>query len=478
MNTREYQDVMEVDLKDLCFALFIRWKWILAAMLFVGVLGGAYGYRHSVAPVPVSLEKNSDLEANIEKIYDQQNLLEIYEANENQSMIAKLDSSRVSSFGKSYIVTVEDNELSTLIRVLIYYSNLLKNAEQWEQIAASLPPEYRVPAESVGEILQVQYALLGTGQMSYSGSLAGQIDVTILGPDGSFCEDVMHILDQTIADNTDDVSKKICGHTITSDSERYYTFSSDEIREKQEEFISTRESAMNAIAAAKKGLSAEQLSYAEDMVAYMQQGMTIEEADQAYAENWKASHSPAVSLKYVLLGAILGAGCVCACAAVSYIMAGRLRTAFECENTWGMTVMGRFFQQEKEKKGLTGLLVRLRYGKEYLNDETEAATGLLQARVQLGAEKQKLRRIYVTGTDNKKLIDRVYQMLQSRKTGGTEYFCGQGGLHSAEELQNISGADAVLLVEQIGKTKHEDLKQMKKFLCEQQKKLLGVVVYR
>lgn len=478
MKIRDYWEDAKIDLRDLCFALFSRWQWVLAAVLCLGVLGGVYGYDRSVVPVPVSLEKDSDLKANIEKLYDQQNLLETYEANEKQSVIARLDSLQVSSFDKSYIVTVENNELSLLTRVLIYYSNLLQNEERQEQIAAFLPDEYRAPAESVSEILQVKYTLLGESQLLYGGSVAGQIDITILGPDRDFCEGVMHILDQTIAENAERVSEDICMHTITSDGERYRTFSSDDIRKKQEEFVGKKENVMAVIATVKKSLTAEQLSYVEDIVSYMQQGMTMEAADQAYAEKWEAAHGPHVSPKYIVLGMLFGAALVCICIATSYIMADRLRIASECADTWDMAVMGKFFLQKNEKKGLAGFLNRLRYGKEFLDDEDATTVSLLQARVQLSAEKQGFRRIYITGSHKQELIDRVYQMLQSRKLEDVVFIAGQGGLDTAEELQSISGADAVLLVEQLGKTKHENLRQIKNFLCEQQKEILGVVVYR
>ena len=173
-----------------------------------------------------------------------------------------------------------------------------------------------------------------------------------------------------------------------------------------------------------------------------------------------------ISVKYLLIGLILGLVVACGYVAVRYVMSSKLRTVGELESGFDFNVLGCVTAQNKSK------LFRNSYD-AYTNEEQ---VELIAANVKVLMERQGKQKLFLTGdSTTERCRDAVEQIAKSLNEKGLTCTTGASVAYDVDSIHKIAAADAVVLVEQIDVSRYDAIKKEKELCAECKIPVLGCV---
>ena len=177
-------------------------------------------------------------------------------------------------------------------------------------------------------------------------------------------------------------------------------------------------------------------------------------------------------VKYGILGCFVGALLVVFCVCVVYVMNGKINTDDDLKNRFGLKLLGGFLQTRVKRvfSGIDMWLDRLE-GRDIVSDET--VVDIISSNI-LGMI-NKGESIFLTGmveeTRLADLTEKIQQRLSKLKFGlGTDI------VHNAESLQNLQQYDIVILVVSRRQTKLREIEKEIEVVHNMKKELLGYIV--
>lgn len=190
-----------------------------------------------------------------------------------------------------------------------------------------------------------------------------------------------------------------------------------------------------------------------------------------------------ISKKYIAVGALLGLILAAIVIIIKYIATATLKTAGEIEENIGLPIWGRFDGSDKfydkRKTALDRWLRRVKQKNKQKLSYDESAE-LVAAKVQIAAEKKGLKKICFALDPNVK-ADKVKNQgfledIAAKVGSVPEVIILQNILGRSDALQDMAGADGVVLVLQTENSRFADV-QYERLLCEGFKiPVLGTIV--
>ena len=171
-----------------------------------------------------------------------------------------------------------------------------------------------------------------------------------------------------------------------------------------------------------------------------------------------------ISVKYLLIGLILGLVVACGYIAVRYVMSSKLRTVGDLESGFGLTVLGCVTEQNKSK------LFRSSYDAYSKEEQVE----LIAANVKVLMERQDKQKVFLTGDSATERCREVIELVaQSLNDKGLTCTTGASVAYDVDSINKIADADAVVLVEQIDVSRYDAIKKEKELCAECKIPVLG-----
>lgn len=177
-------------------------------------------------------------------------------------------------------------------------------------------------------------------------------------------------------------------------------------------------------------------------------------------------------VKYGILGCFVGAILVAFCVCVAFLMNGKMNTDEDLKNRFGLKHLGSF-THTRVKKAFSGVdmwLDRLE-GREIVSDES--VVEIISANI-IGML-NKGESVFLTGmveeTRLSDLAEKIQQRLSELKLG-----FGNDILRSAASLQNLQKYDTVILVESRRLTKIREIEKEIEIVRNMKKEVLGYIV--
>lgn len=433
----------EIDLKDLLFSILYRWRILLLAGLIGWVLIGGYkfatSYKNSVVP-----EQNNEESAKILK--------------QKEAERVRL-ATMVEYYSESPLMYINSFARPT---VEIIYSIAITDAKADELYID--PIDTIAAAYTIGLDVYEKFNKAGINGR-YAKELysckydidSNTIQINAFGLDKEMAQNIADIVSGAVEDKKGNITTEYGKHSLTKVLECYYETIDWKLVDKQKSFISS----IKTSEAELKNLEAE--------IAKLKNNSKF----TGFVEVTPEKLSSKNTIKYSILGAILGVFIVVVWYCVIYVLKPILRTENDIINQYGIPVIGTLPKKLPTKPiFIDKLLMKL----EGRSDCPGAEETIKTASISISNTANKGSRVVViTSVTENKVFDKVAEKLNSMATEVTLILL-RGGTDKANNVEELSKCDAVVLVEERDVSSlnkiSEELRQIKLF----DKKVLGAII--
>ncbi|MCI8566638.1 MAG: hypothetical protein HFI39_10035 [Lachnospiraceae bacterium] len=457
----EYQSTYEkeINLMELLVYCLKKWRWILIAMLAMGLLAGGYKYwsisRSNQAALTVqegeTEAKEEEAKETEEEAKERQKLIENYqlvieksrqklqalEDTLNNCGLMQWDASHMQMGTITFYLNVGETEqhsnaLDTLIAAYRYYvtdGRLAKKLLEFDETVTLTDMSYLIGfSDNRGAASGATVAQLETDWPTQNVMV-----VRVYAESEEICQKYMEAAQEAVLAYGRELRTTLENHELrllaTTQTER----SNDSIRDYQAQTLADYTAAFKNLQALQAELSALEAA-----------GEAVEEAE-AEKEAAPAIVSPVSgAVKFAVIGLVLGVFLAGFAVILVYIMSGKLQSVESFEEEFGMKLLGRATDAGKAKKGpIDRLVYRLEEG-PYADIPYEEQLKIVAANVK--AASKGLQKIMLAGTMSEAALADVCAKLKE-EISEVEFSEYKQLVFCAAALEELGEYDGVLFLE-------------------------------
>lgn len=480
---------MEINIKDWLCYVCAKWRSIIATMLIFALLVGGYSY---VKPSVESAEQQ--LSADMLRLLDYYRLQDSHQQYLQESPLMQMDENNVNCMTLKYYISLEEDSATDIapatymVNALVEsYENEIRDVALYTEIAEK--SNQAISATYVHELIFINedreedvlttqdFQLIYKKQSAMS--LSGVLSVTIKGYNETFCQMVADCINDRMIKLTEDLSEKIVAHTLQFLSSSNVVMYDEELLEKRYEMLSKAQTISTNITNIEKTLTDAEKDYVEEIRSGEVELENALEEQKANLENVKQMSKDvaqsSVNLKYVLIGLVAGALLAAGFWTMKYVMSGKLRTADDLESMWDVKTYTRK-PLDKKLFCIDKMVYDIKTSGIHMF-KNEELIEVLKAEIQILADKQGLRKLFITGTY---LSDADRELAENLKMELTDtdilLTVGNNVLYNPASLALLADADAVLLCEQLGASSYIEISKELQACADKDVSIIGCVV--
>lgn len=487
----------EISLVDLCVEMLLRWRVILLAMLFGGVLLGAFSYvnswraaRSGTASKELAERKElvegweqeagEDIDAWVEEYLTEKQMANIdtllfyeetYEAKriyQENSIYMNMDPNSVARGDLTFLVNAGSPEETN--RVVQIYEDLAGTGELYERLGEELG----VSPASIRELVSLERTAYGQTVP------VNTLRLSVMYGDEANCGKILQAIETYFAEQQRLLEGEIGAHSIKVLSRSVSTGRDTNLAEDQIRLKNDQINREINIAAIREAFSDEETFY----YIYLTEGdfsemIVLEKEDGAKpSDEESVVPSPRVSVKYILLGMILAAFIYVFVLFVKYIMDAKLRYTDDVQELYEIPVLGRI-PVERKKKPLDFVdrwiyALRDRNRRSFSRKE---AVLLSAAGAKIAARKKGVGTVCCLGCGLRENSLEVCEQIKAQLAEeGLNVSILNNVLYDAEAMEQLSSVGSAVLVETAGVTLYDEILKELELLRRQEIEVLGCVV--
>lgn len=235
-------------------------------------------------------------------------------------------------------------------------------------------------------------------------------------------------------------------------------------------------SSKNEIASLERDLEtlAKNQKEAEDSAAILKEELIKQaekENEEAEEEEEAASMPIKPTIKFAIIGLLGGGFMMAFFFCMIYLFSGKLLDLAVLPDAYGLRVLS-VVRTEQAKKGIDGWIEKL---SGYGNQTAEEAYDVLYARLLNLSGSLEGRTILLTSTADESAVKALQSYLQNKDSSAKFVVC-QNPLHNMDTILNLKEADDVVLVECVGKSELQEIRQVLQYMTDVEKAPLGAVI--
>ena len=476
----------EMDLLDMIADVLSHWRGLIAALVLGAVLMGGFSYMKSLHAVQNVQQQESVVR---EEATVQEQLTQMEQSLDDKSratVLTVVDDEKEYDLKKTYSensIYMQLNPLQTVQTELIYqvqtadvnkdgqlgalYTSLLNNVGLYDWVAQ----QTGIEAGCVGELISavtVSSLTIPSTEMSLGTNC---VKVSILQSDAETCQKLAEAVKTYISEEQKQLNNELGLHALVLISETTGSVMNKDLMDEQIKCRNEIASLQSTIATAKADFTEEQKRYYELL--------TWEEAEQL-AQNVTAEENPvptpAVSKKYVLLGAVLFAFVYAVVICMVYIFNTRLKESDELQSLYDIPQIGLVVRESGRKVFLDKWVDSLRhYGKRKFT--AEQSMELAFAAIKIAAVKNGLNNICLMGCNMSAGADKVCESLKAAlEKEQISVSVLDNVLYDAEAMEKMDAMQAAVLVEKAGSTLYNEVAGELELLKRQDITVLGGII--
>lgn len=471
----------EIDLLDMIADILSHWRGLLIALVCGAVLLGMYSYMNSFYTVQKECVQET---VDQDKTAVQKQLMQMEESMEGSKKAAVLttvEDEKEYEIKKTYFensVYMQLNSLQVSQTELVYhiqtadvnqdmqsimlYELLLNNVGLYEWVAG----QTGIDASSAKELISLESVsklkVQGATQESVLEIGSNSLKVTILQADEDSCRQLTETVKSYISDATDlelalisETSGVVINKDVMSEQVKY----GDELTSLQ-----------TAIETAKEGFTEDQKQY-YDLLTWEET-----ETEQEPKTEETTTVSPAVSKKYVVLGAVLFAFVYAMILAMGYIFNTKVRVSDELQQIYGIPQIGLVVKESGKKLFLDKWIDSLRnYGRRKFT--AEQSMELAFAAIKIAAVKNGQNSICLIGCNMNAGAGKVCESLKAAlEKEQIRVTVLDNVLYDAEAMEKVDAMQGAVLVEKAGSTLYNEINDELALLKRQEILVLGGII--
>lgn len=480
----------EIDLLDMIADILSHWRGMIVALVLGAVLLGGVGYMRSFQTAQSAQQQESVVQDEATVQAQLSRLEQSLDDKSRAMVLTVVDDEKEYDLKKTYSensIYMQLNPLQTVQTELIYqvqtadgsldgqlgaiYTSLLNNVGLYDWVAH----QTEIEAGYVGELISAETVSSLTIQWQQAMSLGTNcVKVSILQSDTEACQKLAEAVKTYISEEQKQLNNELGQHALVLVSETTGFVMNKDLMDEQIKCRNEMASLQSTIATAKVGFTEEQKQYYELL--------TWEEAEQSeqLAQNVTAEENPvptpAVSKKYVLLGAVLFAFVYALVICMVYIFSTKLRVSDELQSIYGIPQIGLVVRESGRKVFLDKWVDSLRhYGKRKFT--AEQSMELAFAAIKIAAVKNGLNNICLMGCNMSAGADKVCESLKAAlEKEQISVSVLDNVLYDAEAMEKMDAMQGAVLVEKAGSTLYSEIADELELLKRQEIKILGGII--
>lgn len=482
----------EIDLLDMIADVLSHWRGLIVALVLGAVLLGGFSYMKSLRTVQ-NVQQPETVVQEETTVEEQLTYLEqSLDNNSRAAVLTVLDDEKEYDMKKTYSensIYMQLNPLQTAQTELIYqvqtadvnmdgqlgalYTSLLNNVGLYDWVAQ----QTGIEAGYVGELISAETVSSLTILSKEMTLGTNCIKVSILQSDTEACQKLSDAVKAYMSEEQKKLNDEFGQHALVLVSETIGSIMNKNLMNEQIRSRNEIASLQSTIAAAKADFTEEQKQYYE--LVTWEEAEHSEQPEQpsqnATAEEYSVP-TPAVSKKYVLLGAVLFAFVYVVVICMVYIFNTRLREADELQSIYGIPQIGLVVRESGRKVFLDKWVNSLRhYGKRKFT--AEQSMELAFEAIKIAAVKNGLNNICLMGCNMSAGADKVCESLKAAlEKEQISVSVLDNVLYDAEAMAKMSAMQGAVLVEKAGSTLYNEVASELELLKRQDIRVLGGII--
>lgn len=465
MQTQERME-REINLIEIFWEVLLGWRRIICFGILFAVLISGMRYFMDIRSYRASLnidleEAKSELKKKeLEKIEDAKLIksrIEEYEKYQQKSALMQIDPYEkhvleLQYYVKSdYIINyTKDRERDYTSELISIYCNYINSGEMAQKIIDE--SDLSITQEDFRELLSVS-------------SSSNTIYITISYADPDKLEAICEVLKEFLQQKEPEL-QEIGSHSLKLIEESQNVVVDSSLIEKKNSIFSSIASLNSQLDALKAAMSSEQQTILELEIEKMSGESEEEEV-------------PSFSIKYLILGAIMGGFLVCLWIVCKVIFTAKLQTPEEIRTLYGMRLFGEVTVSGRKKRFLSAiddkiLALKNRKKKKVTADQQ---IKVLSANIALSCKQQDINCIYISGSEYEK-VDKIVLDKLKKELLAQNIKVKEGGSISYDAVSLQTGIEIghILFVEQTGQSIYDEIYNEINLVQEQHSDILGFVV--
>ena len=482
----------EIDLLDMIADVLSHWRGMIVALVLGAVLLGGVSYTRSFRTVQIAQQQEpvvqdeatvqtqlSQLERNLDAksqavvltVLDDEKEYDLKKTYSENSIYMQLNPLQAAQTELIYQVQTADVSMDGQLGAL--YTSLLNNVGLYDWVAQ----QTGIEAGYVGELISAEPVSCLTIPSKEMTLGTNCVKVSILQSDTEACQKLAEAVKAYISEEQKQLNNELGQHALILVSEATGSVMNKDLMDEQIKCRNEIASLQSTIAATKADFTEEQKKYYELLT--WEEAEHSEQPEQP-AQNVTAEENPvptpAVSKKYVLLGAVLFAFVYAVVICMVYIFNTKLRVSDELQSIYGIPQIGLVVRESCRKVFLDKWVDSLRhYGKRKFT--AEQSMELAFAAIKIAAVKNGLNNICLMGCNMSAGADKVCESLKAaleKEQIGVSVL--DNVLYDAEAMEKMDAMQGAVLVEKAGSTLYNEVAGELELLKRQDITVLGGII--
>ena len=482
----------EISIVDLIVEILLHWRIFIIWMVGGAVLLGAFSYMRSGN---TAKQQQTQAEAmargELEKLFTEEEMrnagyVAAYEKAylekedyRTEALFMQLDPYHVSRAEATVTVIAEDQQGT--YEVARAYKDIVESGEFFTRVAESIGTETVGVSELIyldksTEKTEIAIALGNNGSDAFRmdtpyDSGLGTFKIIAVYDDEEKCRTMLDSAVAFIMEKQSDIEKTLGKHEIAVVNESFGIVSDMEIANAQRTILNDIASMKKNLSDAKNGLSDKEQQYYEFL--------TSDAAQTEETISPATVSTPHVSVKYVLLGAVMAAFVYAFILLLVYIFNTKIRATDNLQELYGLAQLGTIPAAAGKKKFLDVVdrwIVSIRdHNKRQFS--SEEALELAAVAAKMAAGKEALQEICLMGCGLKERSLEVCEKIKTRlEKESIHVNILNNVLYDAEVLEELEKAKGAILVESAGSTLYNEIAEELELLRRQGIKALGGIL--
>lgn len=484
----------EINLFDLLAGILSHWRGILVCMLIGALLMGGFSYVRAYQRAGTIQEKqslqNDDLssEERLQKLEEQLTDTEkiavytvlddeqeyaVYQQYADNSVFMQMDPYCIPVISMLYNIHMDDMGQSYMLRTV--YEDLINGTG----LLQFVEEQTGISSVSVAELISAQAksnitVLNGVQETGFGNDC---LKITIYHYDEKECEKLAQCVKDYIEQQYETLSQELGAHEVILLSESAGVVMDTGIRDRQLSYSNTLLSFLTNCAKAKDAFTEDQQTYYELLNGESGISEESEKAEESETEVQTASSKPSISLKYVVLGAVLFAFLYVGVYFVLYILNGKLRVTDELQRLYNISQLGLIVKDDEKKKFFIDRWIDAIQNRNKRRFSGAQSLELATAAIKISAGKQKLDTVCLMGCDLSAGADVVCRELKERlEKENIAVKVLDNVLYDAEAMEALESVKGIVLVEKAMSTMYNEILRELELASRQGITVLGGIV--
>ena len=483
----------EIDLLDMIADILSHWRGLLIAIVLGAVLLGAFSYTRSYRNMQnmqnmqsQEAENTSEDEMAIEEKLAQ--LSENLDDSQLAAVLTTVDAAKECALKKQYVqdsIYMQLDPMNVAQEELVYniqekdengsqrlgtiYRNTLNSVGLYDWIERQTGLEAAYVGELVSVSVDSGLTLTNGEPLTIGGS--DSLKIIIRGVDAESCGKIAEAVKTYIEQQQENLNTRLGSHELVLLSEVSGNIMNMDVMNQQTAYRNSIYGLETTIAATKAAFSEDQKQYYTLLMKENGLEDTTDAEQSIVEEEQLVPENPAVSKKYVVLGAVLFAFIYAAVLCMGYIFNSRIRVNDGLQDLYGIPQIGVVVKDSKKKLFLDRWVNGLRhYGKREFT--AEQSMELAFAAIKIAAAKNGQNSICLMGCNLG--ADKVCEGLKAAlEKEGLSVTILNNVLYDAGAMEKVSAAQGAVLVEKAGSTLYNEIVAELELLKRQEIPVLG-----